>query len=255
VPELSEDIPRVALVTGAAKRVGRALALALARDGWAVAVHYATSRAEAEQTAAEIEAAGGRAVTLQAELTDEGACAALVEHAASALGPVGLLVNNAAVFEYDTAATATRASWDRHMEINLRAPFVLAQRLQRQLPKGRQGMIVNLLDGYVLQPAAGFASYHLSKVGLYSLTQSLALQFAPNVRVNAIGPGALLPDHYRDAVAIEAAHAETPLKRGTDPDEIYRTLRFFLDAPSVTGQMVALDGGRHLGGSRQGDEL
>jgi len=252
---MTEEIPRAALVTGAAKRVGRALALQLARDGWAVAVHYATSRAEAEQTAAEIEAAGGRAVTLQAELTDEGACAALVGHAASALGPVGLLVNNAAVFEHDTAQTATRESWDRHMEINLRAPFVLAQGLQRQLPQGRQGMIVNLLDGYVLQPAAGFASYHLSKVGLHSLTQSLALQFAPDVRVNAIGPGALLPDHYRDEAAIEAAHAETPLKRGTDPQEIYRTLRFFLDAPSVTGQMVALDGGRHLGPSRQGDEL
>ena len=255
MPDITEDIPRVALVTGAAKRVGRALALYLARDGWAVAVHYASSRAEAEQTAAEIEAAGGRAVTLQAELTDEGACAALVDHAASALGPVGLLVNNAAVFEYDTARDATRASWDRHMEINLRAPFVLAQGLKRQLPKGRQAMIVNLLDGYVLQPAAGFASYHLSKVGLYSLTQSLALQFAPDVRVNAVGPGALLPDHYRDEAAIEAAHRETPLKRGTDPAEIYRTLRFFLDAPSVTGQMVALDGGRHLGPSRQGDEL
>ena len=252
---MTEDIPRVALVTGAAKRVGRALALYLARDGWAVAVHYASSRVEAEQTAAEIEAAGGRAVTLQAELTDEGACAALVDQAASALGPVGLLVNNAAVFEYDTAEDATRASWDRHMEINLRAPFVLAQGLKRQLPEGRQAMIVNLLDGYVLRPAAGFASYHLSKVGLYSLTQSLALQFAPHVRVNAVGPGALLPDHYRDEAAIEAAHRETPLKRGTDPAEIYRTLRFFLDAPSVTGQMVALDGGRHLGPSRQGDEL
>jgi len=252
---MTEDIPRVALVTGAAKRVGRALALYLARDGWAVAVHYASSRVEAEQTAAEIEAAGGRAVTLQAELTDEGACAALVDQAASALGPVGLLVNNAAVFEYDTAQDATRASWDRHMEINLRAPFVLAQGLKRQLPEGRQAMIVNLLDGYVLRPAAGFASYHLSKVGLYSLTQSLALQFAPDVRVNAVGPGALLPDHYRDEAAIEAAHRETPLKRGTDPAEIYRTLRFFLDAPSVTGQMVALDGGRHLGPSRQGDEL
>jgi NAD(P)-dependent dehydrogenase (short-subunit alcohol dehydrogenase family) len=116
-------------------------------------------------------------------------------------------------------------------------------------------MIVNMLDGYVLQPAAGFASYHLSKVGLYSLTQSLALQFAPTVRVNAIGPGALLPDHYRDEAAIQAAHTETPLKRGTDPQEIYRTLRYFLDAPSVTGQIVALDGGRHLGPSRQGDEL
>nr|WP_207140341.1 SDR family oxidoreductase [Rhodovibrio salinarum] len=252
---MKEDIPRVAFVTGAAKRVGRALALNLAADGWAVAVHYATSRAEAEQTAADVEAAGGRAVTLQADLTDEEACAALVDRAASALGPVGLLVNNAAVFGHDTAQTATRASWDRHMETNLRAPFVLAQALKRQVPAGRQGMIFNLLDGYVLQPAAGFTSYHLSKVGLYSLTQSLALQFAPQVRVNSVGPGALLPDHYRDQSAIEAAHAETPLKRGTDPDEIYRTLRFFLEAPSVTGQMIALDGGRHLGPSRQGDEL
>ncbi len=255
MPDRTESIPGVALVTGAAKRVGRALALNLARDGWAVAVHYATSRAEAEQTAAEIEAAGGRAVTLAADLRDEAACQALLDRASGALGPVGLLVNNAAVFGYDTAETATRESWDQHLETNLRAPFVLAQGVKRQLPAGRQGMIVNLLDGYVLQPAAGFASYHLSKVGLYSLTQSLALQFAPDVRVNAIGPGALLPDHYRDAAAIEAAHRETPLRRGTDPDEIYRTLRFFLDASSVTGQMVALDGGRHLGPSRQGDEL
>jgi NAD(P)-dependent dehydrogenase (short-subunit alcohol dehydrogenase family) len=250
-----EDIPRAALVTGAARRVGRTLACRLAADGWAVAVHYNASRAQAEQTAADVEAAGGRAVTLQAELTDEGQAAALVDRAAGALGPLGLLVNNAAVFEYDSAADATRASWDRHMETNLRAPFVLAQAFRRQLPAGRAGQIVNLLDGYVLQPAAGFTSYHLSKVGLYSLTQSLALQFAPDVRVNAIGPGALLPDHYRDASAIAAAHAETPLKRGTDPEEIYRTLRFFLAARSVTGQMVALDGGRHLGPSRQGDEL
>ena len=144
---MTEDIPRAALVTGAAKRVGRALALDLARDGWAVAIHYAASRAEAEQTAAEIEAEGGRAVTLQADLTEEGACAALVDRAASALGAVGLLVNNAAVFEYDTAETVTRASWDRHLETNLRAPFVLAQGLRRRLPQGRQGMIVNLLDG------------------------------------------------------------------------------------------------------------
>jgi NAD(P)-dependent dehydrogenase (short-subunit alcohol dehydrogenase family) len=218
-------------------------------------VHYGRSAAEAQAVVAEIERAGGRAGALDADLMDESATAGLVPRAVEALGPLGLLVNNAALFEWDDARSASQNSWDRHMATNLRAPFVLAQAFRRQVAEGRHGLIVNLLDGYVLQPAGGFTSYHLSKVGLYSLTQSLALQFAPQVRVNAIGPGALLPDHYRDAAAIRQANAATPLHRGTDPDEIYRTLRFFLAAPSVTGQMVALDGGRHLGPSRQGDEL
>lgn len=244
-----------ALVTGAARRIGRALAADLAQAGWAVALHYNSSVAEADAAVQELRAAGGRAVALQADLRDEAALAELVGQAAKALGPLGLLINNAAVFEWDDAASATRASWDRHLETNLRAPFVLTQSFAGQLPAAARGHVINLLDGYVTQPARGFTSYHLSKTGLWSLTRSLALQLAPRVRVNAVGPGALLPDSYRDAAAIARENAATPLGCGTDPQEICRTVRFFLDAPSVTGQMIALDGGRHLGESRQGDEI
>lgn len=244
-----------ALVTGAAKRVGRVVAADLAAAGWAVAVHYNASADAAETLVAEIERAGGRAAALAADLRDEAALTDLVERAGAALGPLGLLVNNAAVFQWDDAATATRESWEVHLQTNLRAPFVLTQAFAAQLPAGALGQVVNLLDGYVTAPARGFASYHLSKTGLWSLTQSLALQLAPRIRVNGIGPGALLPDHYRDQAEIDRVNAATPLRRGTDPQEICRTIRFLLDAPSVTGQMIALDGGRHLGDSRQGDEL
>jgi NAD(P)-dependent dehydrogenase (short-subunit alcohol dehydrogenase family) len=247
--------PRAALVTGAARRVGRALAEHLGRSGWTVAVHYNTSDAAAQDVVAAIEAAGGRAVAVQADLTDEAALGHLVSAAVQALGPLGLLVNNAAVFEWDDALTASRSSWDRHLETNLRAPFVLTQAFARQLPEGAHGHVVNLLDGYVTAPARGFTSYHLSKFGLYGLTRSLALELAPRIRVNGIGPGAVLPDHYRDQAEIDRVNAATPLGVGTDPAEICRTVDFLLAAGAITGQMIALDGGRHLGDSRQGDEL
>ena len=244
-----------ALVTGAARRVGREIARDLAEAGWAVAVHYRGSAEDAAEVVAEIQAVGGHAIALRADLRDEAALAPLVAHARRALGPLGLLVNNAAVFEWDDTTSATRETWDANIETNLRAPFVLTQAFARQLPEAASGHVVNLLDGYVTAPSRGFTSYHLSKVGLWSLTRSLALELAPRVRVNGIGPGAVLPDHYRDQAEIDRVNAATPLGRGTDPREICRAIRFLLDAPSVTGQMIALDGGRHLGDSRQGDEL
>jgi NAD(P)-dependent dehydrogenase (short-subunit alcohol dehydrogenase family) len=251
----AEARPKAALVTGAARRVGRALAEHLGRSGWAVAVHYNSSADAAQEVVSAIESAGGCAVALQSDLTDEAALGDLVSSAVQALGPLGLLVNNAAVFEWDDALSANRASWDRHLETNLRAPFVLTQAFARQLPEGANGHVVNLLDGYVTAPARGFTSYHLSKFGLYGLTRSLALELAPRIRVNGIGPGAVLPDHYRDQAEIDRVNAATPLGVGTDPAEICRTVDFLLGARSVTGQMIALDGGRHLGDSRQGDEL
>lgn len=247
---LSDSLPRAALVTGAAKRIGRTLALDLAQAGWAVAVHYNRSGAEAEAVVGEIEAAGGRAVALGAELGDEAAVAALVPAATEALGPLGLLVNNASTFEYDSVESATRASWDLHMEANLRAPFVLTQAFARQLPEAAEGLVVNLIDERVWNLTPHFVSYTLSKAGLWTLTQTLALALAPRIRVNGIGPGPTLASTHQTAEQFERQCSEVPLGRGTSPEEIAAAVRFLIEARSMTGQMLALDGGQHLAWSQ-----
>ncbi len=185
----STPCPRTALVTGAGKRLGRAIALALAQAGHAVAVHYGDSAADADRLVADITASGGRAAAFSADLAKEDEVADLIDRAAKALGPLDVLVNNASVFERDEALDATRAGWDRHMEINLRAPFVLAQDFARQLPTGVVGNIVNILDQRVENLTPHFISYTLSKSGLWTLTRTLALALAPDIRVNAVGPG------------------------------------------------------------------
>jgi len=239
--------PRVALVTGAARRIGRAIALALADDGWAIAVHYGTSRDDAEELVKAIVARGVRAVPLEADLAKESAAAKLVERAAVALGPLGCLVNNASVFENDEALTVMRESWDRHIETNLRAPFVLSQAFARQLPAGKQGCIVNLLDQRVWNLTPHFFSYTLSKAGLWTLTQTLALALAPNIRVNGIGPGPTLPSPRQTDEQFRRQESVLPLQRGATPEEIAAAVKFILAAPAMTGQMLALDGGQHLG--------
>ncbi|MBI1775919.1 MAG: SDR family oxidoreductase [Proteobacteria bacterium] len=238
--------PRAALVTGAARRIGRALALDLAREGWDVALHYQSSAAEAEAVAAEIRGLGRRAVALPADLAAESETASLVPEAVAALGPLGLVVNNASRFERDGALTATRASWDAHLETNLRAPFVLIQSFARQLPEAAQGNVVNILDQRVWNLTPAFVSYTLSKAGLWTLTQTMALALAPRIRVNGIGPGPTLPSPRQSAEHFAEQSASTPLGIGTTPEEICRALRFILAAPAMTGQMIALDGGQHL---------
>ena len=240
-------MPRAALVTGAAQRIGRAIALALGGEGWAVAIHYHRSAAAAEALAGEIAAAGGRAMALGADLAQEAEVESLVPRAAAALGPLGALINNAAVFEDDTALGATRASWDRHLAINLRAPFVLMQHFARALPQDAEGAIVNLLDERVWKLTPYFVSYTLSKSGLWSLTQSMALALAPRIRVNGIGPGPTLPSPRQSEAQFRRQQEMMPLRRGTTPEEIADAVRFILAAPAMTGQMVALDGGQHLG--------
>jgi NAD(P)-dependent dehydrogenase (short-subunit alcohol dehydrogenase family) len=242
-----EDIPRAALVTGAGRRIGRAIAEALAADGYAVAVHYNGSAAAAEAVVAAIAAAGGRAVALGADLADEGAVNRLVPRAAAALGPLGVLVNNASVFENDTVASVTRASWDRHLDVNLRAPFVLLQRFAEALPAGRNGVVVNLLDQRAWSLTPYFVSYTVAKAGLWALTQSMALALAPRIRVNGIGPGPALPSPRQSEAQFERQCRLMPLERGTSPAEIAAAVRFILAAPAMTGQMIALDGGQHLG--------
>jgi NAD(P)-dependent dehydrogenase (short-subunit alcohol dehydrogenase family) len=240
------DIPRTALVTGAARRIGRALSLALAQDGYAVALHCHNSRTDADALAAEIAAMGGRAVVLAADLGDETAVVDLAARTAQALGPLGVLVNNASVFERDEALSVTRESWDAHLETNLRAPFVLAQAFARGLPANAEGVIVNLVDQRVWNLTPHFVSYTLSKAGLWTLTQTLALALAPHVRVNAIGPGPTLPSPRQSDAQFARQVASVPLQRGPSLDEMAAALRFILAARSMTGQMIALDGGQHL---------
>ena len=242
-----ENIPKAALVTGGAKRIGRAIVEALAADGWAVAVHYNSSAAGAETLAQEVIARGGRAVAIGADLMDESAVRGLLPKAEAALGPIGCLVNNAASFEMDTVRTATRASWDHHIEPNLRAPFVLMQDFAKRLPAAANGAVINLLDERVWSLTPYFVSYTVSKAGLWTLTQTMALALAPRIRVNGIGPGPTLPSPRQTEEQFERQCALMPLQRGTSPAEIAMAVRFILAAPALTGQMIALDGGQHLG--------
>jgi NAD(P)-dependent dehydrogenase (short-subunit alcohol dehydrogenase family) len=239
-------LPRVALVTGAGRRIGRAIALDLASAGFDVAVHYSGSTVEADSVAAAIRGLGRKAAVLSADLAREDEAQGLLGRAEAALGPVGVLVNNASTFERDEALTASRASWDLHMEVNLRAPFVLTQDLARRLPPGAEAVAVNLLDQRVWNLTPHFTTYSLSKAGLWTLTQTLALALAPRIRVVGIGPGPALPSARQTAEAFAAQCAGTPLGRGTNPEEICRAVRFILGMRSLTGQMIALDGGQHL---------
>lgn len=250
------DSPRgVALITGAARRIGRAIALDLAARGYGIAVHYNGSGDEAKALAAEIISAGGAAATFQADLARAEQATGLLPAVAAGLGPVSVLINNASLFEMDTVRTATVESWDRHLDINLRAPFFLAQSFAEQLPAGMDGNIVNLIDMRVWKLTPFFASYTVSKSGLWTLTRTLAMALAPRIRVNGIGPGPSLLNIRQSADQFARQVAGTPLKRGAPPDEIARAVRFILDTPSMTGQMIALDGGQHLPAPSLADSL
>ncbi len=244
---VSPAIPRRALVTGGAVRLGRAAALALAGAGFDVAIHHRDSAEAAAATAADVRALGRRAATPRADLAAEADTAALLPAAAEALGgPIGVLLNNASAFERDEWHDATRESWDAHLEPNLRAPFALTQALARALPESAEAVVVNMLDQRVLSPTPHFTSYSLSKAGLWALTRSLALALAPRVRVCGIGPGPALPSARQSPEQFRRQCQSTPLARGTSPEEVGRALLAILALPSFTGQMLALDGGQHL---------
>jgi len=241
------EVARGALVTGGAKRLGRAMALALAEDGWDVAVHYNGSAADANEVRELIGKEGRRCALIRADLAVEADTLRVVPEAEAALGPLGLLVNNASVFELDRLSSMTRRSWDRHIEINLRAPLVLTQGFAAQLPADAEGVVVNMLDQRVMNLTSNFLSYSVSKMGLWGATQVLARQLAPRIRVNAIGPGpALKPEGVSDEdwAALERS---VPLRRGSSPEEIVNALRFILASRSMTGQLVTLDGGMQMG--------
>jgi NAD(P)-dependent dehydrogenase (short-subunit alcohol dehydrogenase family) len=235
-----------ALVTGGARRIGRELAATAAEAGYDVAIHVRTDGADAVAAANEVRAHGRKAAILACDLRKESASVALVGEAEAELGPVTLLVNSASVFEQDAFGDMNRASWDLHMETNLRAPLVLSQAFARRLPDDREGLIVNVLDQRVWRPGTDFFSYTLSKAALWDATRMLAQALAPRVRVNGIGPGPTLASIHQDATAFAAEAAATPLGRPVPPAEIGAALRYLIDASSVTGQMIAVDAGQHL---------
>lgn len=252
---MSTDTGRgAALVTGAARRIGRAIALDLADQGFDVAVHCHRSGDAARALQAEIEVLGRRAVCLEADLADEAAAAGLVGRAAEKLGPVVVLINNAAVFRFDRPDTVTIAGWSQHMAINLRAPFLLIQSLLSSLPTNIEGCVVNLIDQRVWNPTPNYTSYTISKFALLGLTRHLALALAPRVRVNAVGPGLVVPDPGRSDEAFQKLAAAAPLGRGTRQEEIAAAVRFLIESPSITGQMLALDAGFHMGWLHPGQQ-
>ena len=243
---IPDTIPRAALVTGGGQRLGRAIAEAMAAAGFAVAIHANRSLEPANAVASGIRAAGGRAIVLQADLAHEDQVDRLVPGAVAAFGPLGVLVNNASAFERDEWNDATRESWDRHIEPNLRAPLVLMQAMARALPPGMEGAIINMLDERVWSLTPHFVSYTVSKAALWALTQQMALALAPRIRVNAIGPGPALPSPRQTEAQFARQCASVPLGRGTSPQEVAAAAMALLSLPSVTGQMLALDGGQHL---------
>jgi len=236
----------VALVTGGARRIGRAIALDLAANGYTVAVHHNASAEDAAAVVQEIKTAGGRATALAANLEDANASAGLVADAQQALGPVSVLINNASLFERDSISDVTAASWDAHLDVNLRAPALLTRAFAEALPADVEGNIVNIVDQRVWNLTSEFLSYSISKVGLWGLTQMTALALAPRIRVNGIGPGPVLPSARQSDADFARQCAATPLGRGSSPQEICDAVRYILGAPAMTGQMIALDGGAHL---------
>ncbi|MGH6829169.1 MAG: SDR family oxidoreductase [Rhizomicrobium sp.] len=237
---------KTVLVTGAAKRLGRAIALTLAGGGWNVALHYFGSRTEARRTVGEIEALGVCCAAFGANFAREEETASLVPRAVQELGPLTALVNSASLFESDDWRSASRKSWDAHLEINLRAPFLLSQHFANQLPKATKGVIINIVDQRVLKPTPQFLSYSLSKAGLYWLTTTLAQALGPHIRVNAVGPGPTLRNARQSRADFARQREATILKRGTEPKDVAQAVRYLLEAEAVTGQMLAVDGGQHL---------
>ena len=238
---------KAVLITGGAQRIGAAIAQHLAEQGWSIALHYRSSREQAEETANQLRQTGAQVALLQADLAQENDVRAMMPKAVAALGqPIDALVNNASAFSYDSAESASRESWDNHIEPNLRAPLVLSQARAAQIP-GDGGHIINMIDQRVWNLTEHFISYTTSKVALWGLTRQLALAFAPkNIRVNGIGPGPTLPSPRQTDEHFQEQVQDTPLKIATPLSDICSAVDFLLHSKSMTGQMIALDGGQHL---------
>jgi NAD(P)-dependent dehydrogenase (short-subunit alcohol dehydrogenase family) len=237
---------RTVLITGAAQRIGRAIALEFARRGWAVAVHYRSSADPASRLIRELRSLGVQAADLKANLADIAETEALIPACAEALGAPSCLVNNASLFEKDDLVSLDAQSWHAHMDANLRAPVLLAQSFARHLPENGDGLIVNIVDQRVLKPSPEFFSYSVSKAGLWWVTRTMAQALAPRIRVNAVAPGPVLPSIHQTGEDFDAEMKATLLQRGASPEEIAAAVLFLTEVPSITGQMICVDGGQHL---------
>ncbi len=235
------------LITGAARRIGEALALGLGQAGHPIAVHYRSSKKEADSVASVINSGGGKAVAVRADLLDQRDLEALIGMSSKALGrPMEILINNAAAFVRDDIHDFSEESFAQNLGTNLKAPMILSRSFAAQLPKGAKGNIINIVDQRVLGLSRGFLTYTVSKHALYDLTRLLALELAPAIRVNAIGPGPTLKSIHQNDADFAAEAGRVPLGRGPELDEFSRVAEFILSTPSLTGQMITLDGGQHL---------
>ncbi len=237
---------RVALVTGAGVRLGRAIALGLAQRGMRLLVHYNTSSTEADEVVAEIERLGGQAVALRADLLQQAEVESLIPRGVAALGQVDVLVNSAAIFQRGTIHNTTLANWEAHLAINLRAPFFLCQGLARALQPGQRAHIINIADWRAIRPGTQYMAYTAAKAGLVALTKSLALALAPQVQVNAIAPGGILAPPGDPGGYFEKLADRLPLKHTGSPDEIVRAVLYLLTSDFVTGDVLYITGGEHL---------
>ncbi len=244
--DMTDRIIKTALVTGGARRIGKAIVQSLAADGIAVAIHANGSLKAAEELADEIQAAGGRAVAVQADLRDGAARERMIEDARGALGPLGLLVNNASVFRNDGADHFDEDNFDAHFDVHVKAPLHLSALFANSIPADGHGLIVNIVDQRVWALNPRFCTYTLSKAALWTATQTLAQAYAPRIRVNAIGPGPTLANERQSADDFRKQSEGVLLKRGPELGEFGSTIRYLLETPSITGQMIALDGGQHL---------
>jgi NAD(P)-dependent dehydrogenase (short-subunit alcohol dehydrogenase family) len=245
------------LITGAGHRIGKSIALGFAEQGWNVALHFGRSKDKTEAVSAELDALGVESVCLQADLDDPQQTEGLIPNAISALGPLHCLVNNAAHFERDDISDVTAESFNHHLHTNLLAPALLSQAFAKQLPSDIQGNIINIADQRVFNLRPEYLSYTLSKSGLWTLTQTTAMALAPKIRVNAIGPGPTLANTRQTAAQFKQQQRSVPLEYGPTPEEIAKAALFILDAPSMTGEFMALDGGQHLpiAGKGAGEEI
>ncbi|MDA8637241.1 SDR family oxidoreductase [Rhodospirillales bacterium] len=245
---------RRVLVTGGAKRIGRTIVDRLASDGWDVAIHHHSSADDAAAAADYVRSLGRNSVAVSANLEDVTAIRHMASEVCDALGPLTAVVNNASVFIGDDVKTEDFEVWDQHMDVHLKAPYVLTQELMKQVPKGKLGSVVNVIDQRVFNPSKHFPSYTMSKMALWDQTQVLARALAPNIRVNAVGPGPVLPSPRQSQEDFDIQARQTPLERAVEPAEIAAAVSFLLDAPSVTGQMIAVDSGQFMNWAYETEE-
>jgi NAD(P)-dependent dehydrogenase (short-subunit alcohol dehydrogenase family) len=238
--------PPIVLITGAAQRIGRALAGDFAARGWRVAIHCRASQRQAQELARELGRGGTAVAVLTADLAEAGEVARLIPECSRQLGPPTCLINNAAMFAPDAIGELNAGLWDSQLSVNLKAPVFLAEAFAKHLPPGVAGNVINIIDQGVLKPTPQFFSYTVSKAALWAATRTLAQALAPSIRVNAIGPGPVLKSAHQSEAQFQAEYQATLLKRSTRPEEIAAAIRFILEAPALTGQMLTLDGGQHL---------